>query len=117
MDKDYLNPIYQGWLTKEGIYVYILAIKCAKKILNSIRCLFILCVLGGHKKSLRKRWCILSSRFFFYFEGNEVSNTHVITTLIPKESMRIHKQFIIIPQSIPFSGIQVIVEGISGKRG
>jgi len=24
MDRDYLNPIYQGWLTKEGVYVHIL---------------------------------------------------------------------------------------------
>ncbi|XP_065908166.1 CAP-Gly domain-containing linker protein 1-like [Dysidea avara] len=35
------DPVYQGWLLKEG----------------------------GQKKYWRKRWCVLSSHFFFYFEG------------------------------------------------
>ena len=36
-----------------------------------------LCMLGGSKKSLRKRWFVLSSRFFFYFEKEEVSCSHI----------------------------------------
>ncbi|XP_065908165.1 CAP-Gly domain-containing linker protein 1-like isoform X2 [Dysidea avara] len=37
------EPLYQGWLLKEG----------------------------GQKKYWRKRWCVLSSHFFFYFEGKD----------------------------------------------
>ncbi|XP_065907180.1 kinesin heavy chain-like isoform X2 [Dysidea avara] len=45
--EDYLNPVYQGWLTKEG----------------------------GIKKNWKKRWCVLSSCFFFYFERKEDFDT------------------------------------------
>ncbi|XP_065908160.1 putative leucine-rich repeat-containing protein DDB_G0290503 isoform X2 [Dysidea avara] len=43
MPEDYLNPLCQGWLSKEG----------------------------GNRKHWEKRWCVLSPRFFFYFEKKE----------------------------------------------